>query len=111
MDNGIGKNVRYYRNRLQLTQTELAEKLGYKSFSSISKIESGDRDIPLSSVWELAKALKCSPADLFSPIPEEKEYDEYIPYLANASAETIENVRFILRMPPKKICKSEKEIV
>lgn len=111
MDNGIGKNVRYYRTRLQLTQTELANMMGYKSFSSISKIESGDRDLPLSSVKELAKALKCSPADLFGPVPAEGDYDEYIPYLAQASDETIENIRFMLRMPPKKICKSEKEIV
>ena len=111
MDNGIGKNVRYYRKKALLTQTELAFRLGYRSYSSISKIESGDRDLPLSSVYALAKELGCTPSDLFDDSKENEDYSEYLPYLEKASQETLENIRFMLHMPPKKICKSKKEIV
>lgn len=111
MDNGIGKNVKYYRIRANLTQTELATVMGYKSYSSISKIESGVRDLPLSSVYALAKALMCNPADFFNPIQDGDNFNEYVPYMAKASAETIANIRFMLHMPQKKIYNSEKEII
>jgi transcriptional regulator with XRE-family HTH domain len=46
-----------------MTQTELAEKLGYKSKSSVAHIENG-RDIPRSMVVTLAGVLDTTPSHL-----------------------------------------------
>lgn len=50
------------RKELQMTQEELARKLGYKTKSTISRIESGDNDIPLNKVDAFANALETTRA-------------------------------------------------
>ena len=52
----VGEKIREARLKKGYTQTELAELLGYKSRSSINKIEVEGRDIPRSSVIKFAKA-------------------------------------------------------
>ena len=47
-----------------MTQEELAEKLGYKSRSSVNKIEKGERDIPRSQIKRIAEILEVSPLSL-----------------------------------------------
>jgi transcriptional regulator with XRE-family HTH domain len=47
-----------------MTQQELAQKLGYKSTSTIAKIESGENDIPQAKLVAFAEALNTTPADL-----------------------------------------------
>ena len=66
-DMSLGANIRAARERLNMTQEELAKKLGYKSRSSINKIESGENDIPQSKVMEFAKALGVTVMDLLGP--------------------------------------------
>lgn len=53
----IGDRIRFRREELGLSQDELAQKLGYKSRSSINKIEKGQNDIPQSKVRDFAIAL------------------------------------------------------
>lgn len=53
----IYQRIRQRRLELGLSQDELAKKLGYKSRSSINKIESGENDIPQSKISAFAKAL------------------------------------------------------
>lgn len=60
----IGKNIMARRKELGLTQEELAKKLGYKSKSTINKIENGTNDIPQSKIIKFAEALDTSPAYL-----------------------------------------------
>lgn len=60
----IGSRIREFRERLGLTQEELASMLGYKSKSSINKIETGINDITQSKVVAFAKALETTPAAL-----------------------------------------------
>ena len=60
----IGKKIRQKREELGYTQEELANKLGYKSKTTIAKIESGANDIVQSKVVEFAKALNTTPAFL-----------------------------------------------
>ena len=60
---GLGENVKMRRIRLGLSQEELATKMGYKSRSSINKIEKG-RNCSQKVIADLAKALGCSPAEL-----------------------------------------------
>lgn len=53
----IGKKIREKREELGMTQEELALKLGYKSKTTIAKIENGTNDIVQSKVIEFAHAL------------------------------------------------------
>ena len=71
----LGEKVKLRREELNLSQEELAEKMNYKSKTSIHKIEVGITDLPLSKVKELAAVLKTTPAYLmgWEDKKEEKE--------------------------------------
>ena len=58
----IGERIKELRVSLNMTQDELAKLTGYKSRSSIQKIESGKRDITQSTIVAFAKALQVSPS-------------------------------------------------
>lgn len=58
-------NIRNRRKELGLTQTELAERLGYADKSMIAKIEAGNIDLAQSKIWAFADALQTSPSDLY----------------------------------------------
>ena len=66
------ENIRRRREELGISQEELANMLGYKSRSSINKIEKGINDIPQSKIVEFAKALRITPEELMGwKIPSE----------------------------------------
>ena len=58
------ESIRSRRIALKMTQQELAQKLGYKSTSTIAKIESGVNDIPQAKLSAFADALNTTPAEL-----------------------------------------------
>lgn len=58
----IHKRIKSRREELGISQEELAFKLGYKSRSTIAKIESGENDIPQSKISAFATALRTTPA-------------------------------------------------
>ena len=58
----IGNRVRLLREELRMSQDELATRLGYKSRSSINKIELGQRNLTQSKIKALADALDTTPA-------------------------------------------------
>jgi transcriptional regulator with XRE-family HTH domain len=60
----VGENILYMRKRLGWTQEELAKKMGYKSKSTINKIELGINDIPQSKIVQFADVLGTTPAHL-----------------------------------------------
>jgi repressor LexA len=60
----IGERVANRRRELGLTQQELADKLGYKSKTTINKIELGINDLRQRKIVEFASVLHCSPAYL-----------------------------------------------
>ena len=60
----IGKNIMARRKELNITQEELAKKMGYKSKSTINKIENGTNDIPQSKIAKFAEVLKTTPSAL-----------------------------------------------
>lgn len=51
----IGDNIRYLRRNRSMTQPELADILGYKSYTTIQKWETGMAEPPLKSVHAMAK--------------------------------------------------------
>lgn len=60
----IGKRIRLKREELNMTQEELASRLGYKSKTTIAKIENGTNDIVQSKVAAFADVLNTTPAYL-----------------------------------------------
>ena len=74
----MGERIRAAREEKQLTQTDLANLLGYKSRSSINKIETGGRDIPRSVIVKLAKALDVSPSYLMGWTDDPTDYKSLI---------------------------------
>ena len=58
------ERIRSRRIELDMTQDEVARKLGYRSRSTIAKIEAGESDIPQSKIEAFAQVLDTSPAYL-----------------------------------------------
>ena len=73
MKKEIGEKIKEKREKMNLSQEQLAEKLGYKSKTSIHKVEQGMTDLPQSKIIEFAKALNTSPAYLMGWIDEKIE--------------------------------------
>ena len=60
----LSTRLRLRREELGLSQEQLAQRMGYRSKSSITKLEKGINDIPQSKLEELADALETTPAYL-----------------------------------------------
>ncbi len=60
----FGQRIKAMRLKNDLTQTELAERMGYSEKSSIARIEHGKVDLPASKVEEFSVVLHCSIAYL-----------------------------------------------
>lgn len=72
----IGKNIMKRRKELKWTQEELATKMGYKSKSTINKIELGINDIPQSKIAKFSEVLGVSIGYLMGWRDEIKENPE-----------------------------------
>lgn len=58
----IGERIKYRREELKMSQEELALRLGYKTRSSINKIEKDASGLPQSKIVAIANALQTTPA-------------------------------------------------
>ena len=94
----VGKNIRRAREALGWTQEDLASRMGYKSKSTVNKVELGINDISQSKVVKYADALGVDPAALmgWEPLPFEKEKPTEDGELSEERSNFIERVR---RMP------------
>lgn len=59
----LGQNLRDARDKLGLTQEQVAERSGVQA-GEVSRIESGKRDPQVSTVLKLAKAVEVKPGEL-----------------------------------------------
>ena len=97
---GIGKRIKKRREELQLSQDELAKKVGYTSRSTINKIEKEINDITQSKIVAFADALDTKPAYLMGWDNDlEKKAEEFKPY-------TIETLKKIIDSYPELSYKS-----
>jgi len=71
--NTIGNRIKRRREQLNLTQDDLAKKLGYKSKTTIAKIETGVNDVSQSKLVSLAEALDTTPSYLMGWTDKNKE--------------------------------------
>lgn len=69
----IGRKIAERRKELGLTQEELALRMGYKSKSTINKIELGKNDIPQSKIVRFAEVLETTPAYLMGWLDDVEE--------------------------------------
>lgn len=107
----VGERIKQRRLELNLSQDELAKKVGYKSRSSINKIELA-RDLPLRKVELMARALDTTPGYLMgwdeTPveiIPEKGDREEaliecakmFYEHYKNASPEIQKAVDLLLK--------------
>jgi transcriptional regulator with XRE-family HTH domain len=60
----VGRRIKTRRTELGMTQEDLAKALSIGQ-SNLSYIERGKRDVSVSLLAEIAKALKCKPEDFF----------------------------------------------
>lgn len=58
----IGERIKIQREKLKMSQDELAKRIGYKSRSSINKIELGHYNLTQSKIKAIADALETTPA-------------------------------------------------
>lgn len=62
----IYEKIKYLREQQNMSQQELAEKVGFKTASAVNKIELGLRDINQSKIKAFAAALNVSPSYLLT---------------------------------------------
>ena len=58
----IGNRIKIRREELGMTQDELAQRLGYKSRSSVNKIELNQRNLPQAQIKAIANILDTTPS-------------------------------------------------
>ena len=91
----IGKRIRKRREELGMSQEELARAIGYKSRSSINKMEVDGRGLPQTKIVALARALEVTPAYLMGwedNAPLEKKYEEEILRRVHLLSDTNKNL-------------------
>ena len=72
----IGERIKERREQLQLSQDELAKKLGYKSRSSINKIEMDSRNLTQSKIKAIADALETTPSYIMGWDESDSKFDD-----------------------------------
>ena len=60
----VGERIKQRRLELDMTQEELAKKLGYKTRTAISNVEKGKEDLTTTRVMKFADALGVTPGYL-----------------------------------------------
>lgn len=102
--------IRTRREQLNMSQEELAKRLGYKSRSTIAKIESGENDITQSKIVAFAKALGVKPGYLmgWEDVPEPtsslsltQQEETHIKKYRQLDADGRERVDYVLDMEHK----------
>ena len=96
----LGLRILERRKEINMSQDELARILGYKSRSSINKIEKGRNDIPQSKLEKIAIALSTTQAHLMGFNDRNAiKFSSYIYIPDRISAGALENINAINDLP------------
>lgn len=79
VDIHVGKKIRHRRWLLQITQQQLAHKVGVK-FQQIQKYETGANRVSASRLWDIAHALDCPVSQFFVGLEENSPVDPEIEF-------------------------------
>jgi len=102
----VGEKIKQRRIQLGLSQEDLAKKLGYKSRSTINKIELGINSLHQTKFESFAKALEIEPIELLKldknkdwielkPVYFNKQKTHYLRYFRSNNKKKVE-LKFIL---------------
>lgn len=86
----IGQRVKIRREELGMSQEELATKVGYKSKSSINKIELGFRVLTQSKIKVIADALETTPSYIMG-WDEESRQNEWVSKFRDSVMQILNN--------------------
>lgn len=73
----VGDKIKYYRKRLNVSQAQLAQALGYKDGNTVLHWERGRSPVPNNKLDEIAKILRCDVKDLLGIPTHEKTLADY----------------------------------
>lgn len=104
----IGDRIKKRREELDMSQEQLAKKVGYKSRSSINKIELDGRGLPQNKIVALAKALETTPAYLMGWIDDDLQVENRPDALIENYEE---NAKYILEHEDKELLKTYKDLI
>ena len=86
----LAKNIRYLRRKKNLSHDQIAEQLGYKSYTTIQKWEMGTSEPPISKLRALSELLGVDINDLASKdltIEDDSDESYYLDEDAREAAE------------------------
>ena len=63
----VGRHVRELRQQRGISQEDLAARAGLHR-NYVGSVERGERDIGITAIWRIARALGVSLAEFFAPI-------------------------------------------
>lgn len=87
----FAKNIRFLRKRAEMSQDKLAEMLGYKSFTTIQKWESGVSEPSMATAQKIANLFHVDIDDLIkTDLEAGKPKDEY--YLNEETAQIAQQI-------------------
>ena len=68
----LGKRLRVIRKQRGLSQSQLANLMGYKDHSTLAKVETGVNDITVETLYKYASALGVNVIDILCGAMQEK---------------------------------------
>lgn len=99
----LSDNIRRFRRLRDLSQEDIAKKLGYKSFTTIQKWETGMAEPPVGKLYELADILRVNIMELLGEESDNNITDMHISTYkfvpASVSAGALTNIDSINYMP------------
>lgn len=108
----IGQIIKRRREELGISQEELAFQAGYKSRSSINKIEVDGRGLPQSKIIAIANALKTTPACLMGWESDTASVFDYVSgCFGEYAGEMLENFHRLNERGQKEALKRVREMV
>ena len=89
----LGERIRTRRIELNMTQEELGKKVGYKSRTTVNKVELGNNAINQKRIVLFAQALQTTPEYLmgWKDTPEENKLISLIEQLTDEEVEELSN--------------------
>ena len=96
----IGHKIKEIREKFNLSQEEIAEKLGYSSGAPISYIESGRRSLSRSKIITFCKMFNVPIEELMLKLPSNKK-DIYISYEDIKGGDVIKKFITLCKMQPE----------
>ena len=90
----VGANIKKRRFELRMSQQELADAMGYKTRSTIAKIESEENDVSQKKLKKFAEVLDTTVETLISGFAVRREETEVVPYFTGVKEN--KNIAIIL---------------